>query len=119
MESKNFHVRVSDVGDHADLRFGDGRQRADLAGVVHAHFEHADAASVGQAQDGERHADVVVEIADGLADGQFDCQQVRDGVLGGGFARAARDADHAVLPTAGAPMRPGSGGRARVSGTTS
>jgi hypothetical protein len=48
---EGFHVRVSHVGDHADIRLGDGRQRADLARVIHAHFEHAHARFVRQAQD--------------------------------------------------------------------
>ena len=59
---------------------------------------HAGAAVVGQAQQGERHADVIVEIADRLADRQFGLQQVRDGVLGRRLARAARHADHRSAP---------------------
>ena len=101
---EGFHVRVSHVGNHADIRLGDGRQRANLARVIHAHFEDAHVRFVRQAQDRKRHAHVVIEVAHGLANWQFDGQQVRDGILGGGLARAAGHAHDAAGPM---PARPG------------
>ena len=41
------------------------REVADLAQMVHAHLDHRVAVLVAQAQQRERHADVVVEIAGG------------------------------------------------------
>ena len=66
---EELYVGVADVGDHADVGLGDGGEPADFSGVVHAHLDDAGAAAIGEAKQGERHADVVIEIAVGLADG--------------------------------------------------
>jgi hypothetical protein len=71
--------------------------------VIHAHFQHGGAAIGREAQDGKRHADVVVEIANGLADGQGLAKKVRDGVFGGGFAGAASDGDDGSGPAIARP----------------
>src|SRR6476661_1983171 len=52
---------------------------ADFSSMVHTHFNDGGAAGVGETKQGERNADVVVEIAVGLADRQFGLQQMRDG----------------------------------------
>ncbi len=41
----------------------DAREVIDLAGVVHAHLDHRVAMVLAQLEQGERHADVVVEVA--------------------------------------------------------
>ena len=86
---ESFHVSVADVRDYADVRAGDFGQPADFARVVHGHFEHGYAGVRWHAQDGERQADVVVEISDGLCYRHVDGQHGRDDVLGGGFSGAA------------------------------
>ena len=53
-------MRPADVGHHADLRFRNPGQFANLARVVHPHFDHGDPAIVRQTQDRQRHAEVVV-----------------------------------------------------------
>ena len=53
------------VVDEHDRRRSDRGEPGDLADVVHAELDHAGAMTGAQAQQGERHADVVVEIAFG------------------------------------------------------
>jgi len=91
-------VSIPNVGDHADIRPRDGRQPADLSRMIHAHLDHARAAAIGQPEYGKRHADMVIEIAVRLAHGQFGFQQMCDGILGGGLARAAGHPDHPSTP---------------------
>src|ERR1019366_2437250 len=101
---EELHVGVADVGDYPDVGFGDGGELADFSGMVHADLDDAYVAGVGQAKQGERHADVVVEIAIGFAnDGKGGLQQVRDGVFGGGFARAAGHGDDRATPLLARP----------------
>ena len=100
---EELHVRIANVGHHADVRFGDLRESADFSGVVHAHLDDTGAAGIRQAQQGKRHAHVVVEIAVRLAGRQLAFQQVRDGVLSGGLAGAAGHADHPATPPLACP----------------
>ena len=106
MPSEVFGVRPAYVGDDADTRFGDGCQGADLARVIHAQFEDGDAAIVRQTQDRERDAEVVVEIADGVAGAELRRDQGGDDVFGGGLAGAAGYADHGSGPSFARPARP-------------
>ncbi len=63
-------VRAADIGDDGHIRRGHGGQRRDLAGMVHPHLEHADLIAFARAQEGERQADVIVEIALRVRDGK-------------------------------------------------
>ena len=71
--------------------------------MIHAHLDDGDGAGIGKAEERERHADVVIEIAVGLARGQSGFEQARDGVLGGGLTGAAGDADYASAPLGAGP----------------
>ena len=96
--AKIFGVRPADIRHHADLRFGDPRQLANLARMIHSHFDHGGPAIVGQTQNRQRHAEVIVVVADGAAGAELHAQQARDGVFGGGLAGASGDADHRSAP---------------------
>ena len=111
---EELHVRVSDVGDHADLRPRDGRQLANLARVIHAHLQHGDAAVIGQAQNRKRNAHMVIEIADRLAHRQCGGEQMRDGILGRSLAGDAGDADDRPAPARPRPARQRLQGRQRI-----
>ncbi len=100
---EELHVGVADVGDHTDVGFGDSGKPADFSRVVHAYLDDSGAAPIGQAKQGQRHTDVVIEIAGSLAHGQFCFQQVRDCILGRGLARTARHGDHLSSPLLARP----------------
>ena len=63
--AETFEVLGSGVGDHADRGTRDAHQRGNFAGVVGTHLHYREAMLGGQAQQRERHADVVVEVAAG------------------------------------------------------
>ncbi len=64
LAAKVLDMRGGDGGDHRDMRADMAGQRRDLAGVVHPHLEHAEAAARGHPRETERHADMVVVAAD-------------------------------------------------------
>ena len=75
---------------------GDSREVGDLARVVHAELDCADAVRLAQAEQRERHADVVVEIADGRQHLRIPGGRAQDRgehFLGGGLAVRAGDRD--------------------------
>src|SRR6185312_4343578 len=95
---KVFGVGPADVGDDADLRLRDGGEVADFAFVIHAHFEDGDFDIVSQTQDGERQAEMVVQIAEVAAGREFGGDERGDGVFRSGLAGAAGDADDDAAP---------------------
>ncbi|MDT4829024.1 hypothetical protein FQZ97_624320 [compost metagenome] len=73
-----------------------GRQLRDLAGMVHAQFEHGGPVLRTQAQQRQRHADIVVEVAGGGQAARLATpigQHGRNHFLGRGFAVAAGHRD--------------------------
>ena len=73
--------------------------------MVGSHLNHGKVVLAGaQAQQRERHPDVVVQVADGGQHPELLGQHGREQLLGGGFAVRARDGQHrnsellAVLP---------------------
>ncbi len=56
-------MRDTGVVDHRHRRFSHACDVTDLAGVVHAHFDHRKAVFAPQLEQGQRHTDVVVKIA--------------------------------------------------------
>ena len=95
---EEFRMSVAYVSHNPYVRASNFRQRANLSGVVHAQLQHGDAAVLGQPQNRERHADVIVQISHRLSDRKAGGEQMRDGVLDRRLASAAR---HADLPPAG------------------
>ncbi len=67
--AKKFDVGGADVGDDGGVGAGDGCERGDLAGVVHPDLPDGRLVAVVGFEDGEREAEVVVEIARGPGDG--------------------------------------------------
>ena len=58
--AEEFQMHRRDRGDDRDMRAREPRQRLDLAGVVHAHFEHGITRARGAAGERQRHAPVIV-----------------------------------------------------------
>ena len=92
-------VRRGDVGNQRHVRAGKRCQHRDFAGMVRAHFDYRIAVFVTQAQQGERHADVVVQVADGGQRLPACLQQALQDFFGAGFAVAAGDGEKLRLAT--------------------
>ena len=88
----------SNVGHHADLRLRDFRQRANLAGVRHAHFDDRNVVLRFQLQEHERQAEMIIEVAFGLEHAEARAKNMRDGFFGRRFPCGAGDADQRLAP---------------------
>ena len=86
-------VGVADVGDDGDVRPHHLPQVADLPEVVHAGLDHRRLVLRPQAQQGQRGADIVVEVLRRLQHPELRPQHGGDHVLCGGLAHAAGDLD--------------------------
>ena len=95
-------VGVADVRDHADLGAGDVGERFDLARGVHGDLEHGPAMARLKAQELERDADPVVEIALGDERRGPSAEDAPEQVLGGRLAAGAGHRDDARV----APLTP-------------
>ncbi len=93
-------MRSADVGDDAPVGRGDARQRGDFAGVVHAHFDDRDFVLGHEAQQLQRQAEAVIQIALRLEHVELCAERGGDGFLGGGFSGRAGDGDNAPAPLA-------------------
>ena len=92
---KKFDMRRPDAADHADLRRGHFRQRREFAGMIHPHFHHAVFVILVEPDQGQRHADVIVEIALRRLRLETGAQHGRDQFLRARLAAAAGHADGA------------------------
>ncbi len=97
---KVFNVRGADVGDHAPVGRGDAGQRGNFAGVIHAHLDDRDFVLGHEAQQLQRQAEVVVQIALRFEHVEFCAERGGHGFLGGGFSGRAGDGDDAAAPLA-------------------
>ena len=61
-------VRRGDRGDERDMRADHARQRGDLAGIVHAHFEHRELRFARHPGEAQRNAGMVVVALDRAMD---------------------------------------------------
>ena len=89
--AKSGEVRRRGVGDDGDVGADEGGERGDFARVVRADFDDGVAVFVGKAQQGERHADVVVEVALGGQGLSLLLQETLQDFFAGGFAVGAGD----------------------------
>ena len=99
-------MRAHGVIDNRHLRPGQAGEVADLAKMVHAHFDHRVAMRGGEAKQRQRQADIVVEVARGGVHGGgagVGAQDGRHHFLDGGLAVGAGNAD-ALHVEAGAPV---------------
>ena len=77
----------------ADVRLRDRREPRDLAGVAHAHLDDRGAVLRPEAEERQRDADLVVEVALGLQDGAARREDRGDHLARGGLPVRAGDAD--------------------------
>ena len=82
-------------GHDADPRSRQAGEQADVADLVHGHFQHGDViGSVQAVQDGHGQTDLRVQVAFALENAAMRAQDAGHNLLGRGLAEAARDADH-------------------------
>ncbi len=113
---KVLNVRRAHVGDHAPVRRGYQRQGGDFAGVVHAHLDDRELVLRFEAQQLQRQAKAIVEIALGLEDVELCAQSGGNRFLGGGLSGRAGDGHHALAPLAANVRGQGLEGDERVFG---
>ncbi len=80
-------------GDDGDVGRGDPGQGGDLAPVVHPHLDDGVFGIADDLEEGERDADVVVQVALGGDGAEFLAQHRGDHLLGAGLPAAAGDGD--------------------------
>ena len=105
LATKALQMSQTDVGDVAMGRFGNARKQVDFSLMVGAHFDY-DKVRLGRGiQQGERHSDVVVQVAfRGVHVHRFS-QHIANQLLGCGFAVASCHPQHRASPTP--PVSPG------------
>ena len=91
--AETFQVGSSDVGDDAVVGFRDRAEQGDLPARARTHLHDAELHVAGHRQQGQRYADVVVQVAPGGIDFVLLGQHAADQLLRGGFAVAARDGE--------------------------
>ena len=92
--AKKFQMLAADVRQHAVFRLNHFHQRREFARMIRARFEHRRPVRFFQAQQRQRHADVVVETRLAPKRGQRWPQRRRDQFLGRRLAVGAADGDH-------------------------
>ena len=97
-------MRVANIGDNSDLRFGERRQHTDFARMIHPEFQHAGFGSVGHTQQRKRQSQVVIQISRRLPHFEAGGEQLGDGIFGRGLAGASGDGDNRLGPTAARPQ---------------
>ena len=95
--AKAFQMRFSDVGDEAIVWVGDLAEEIDFARVVGSHLHNGNLGLGLDAQQGERHTDMVIEVAHSVDDVVFLRKHCRDKLFGGRFAVGTSDAEHCSL----------------------
>ena len=83
---EELEVHGADVRDDSPSGLRDGAEGGDFAGVVHAHFDDSNLMFGFQAQQLQRDAEVVVEIAGGFENVEAGGEDFGDGFFGRGFA---------------------------------
>ena len=94
------NVRLAHVGDQAAGGLGDLHQRGDLARGGRAQLDHGRARPGVDAEEGERHADMVVQVAVGINGFVLAGHHGAHQFLRGGLAVGAGDADHGDIELA-------------------
>ena len=116
---EKFEMHRLDGGDDRDMRPNEPGQRRNLAGVVHAHFEHRVARAFGAARQRQRHAPVVVVGRGRGVRLAVARQRELQRLLGAGLADRAGDADELWRCCARGPRAPARSAPSSTSGTTS
>ena len=90
--AKAFKVGTAHVGDEAEVGVGNAAEVGYLAGVAGSHFDDGYLGVGGDGEEGERHAEVVVVVADGGMGAVAAGEDGVDEFFGGGLAIGAGDA---------------------------
>jgi len=98
VEESQVHGR--DVGHQAQVGLRDARQRRNLSGMRHGKLHHCHLVLRLQAQQLQRQAKVIVQVALGFHHAVAPGEKVGDGVLGGGLAGGAGHRDQRLAPGA-------------------
>ena len=85
-------VAVADIGHDHGVGAHDFRQSVHFAKVADTHLQHRHLVLVAKAENGEWHAQLIVEIALGFQHIVFLAKHAVSHLLGAGFAHAASDA---------------------------
>ena len=88
-----FEVGAAHIGDESAVGVGDAAEELDFAQMVGAHLDDGNLGIGGDGQQGQRHAEVVVEVALGGRHAVALGENGGDQFLGGGLAVGAGDAD--------------------------
>ena len=88
-------VGAADIGDESVVGLDDACERGYLAGVVGSRLDDRHRVLGAQAQEGEGHTDMVVEVALGVEDIMAPGEHGGTEFLGGRLAVGARDLQHA------------------------
>ena len=86
-----FQVGFADIGDQPTIGVDDVAQHRNLSGMVGARFHHRDVVRRREAQQGERHTDVIVQVALGVQHIVLFGQHRRRQLLGRRLAVGSRD----------------------------
>ena len=92
--TEEFEMHRRDRSDDRDMRTGEPRQRRDLAGVVHSHFQHRVMRARRAARERERHAPMIVVGGDRGVRLAILAEREPQRLLGSGLADRTGDADH-------------------------
>ncbi len=90
--AKAFEVGAAHVGDKAEVGVGDAAEVGNLSRVAGPHLYDGNLCIGGDGEEGEWHAEVVVEVAGGGVGAVAFGQDSVDKLLGGGLAVGAGDA---------------------------
>lgn len=91
--TETLQVSLADISYEALVRESDIAEFADIAWVGSAHFDNGERVFFGKAEEGERHADLVIEIALSAEHVISEREGDIDKFLGGGFAVSACDSE--------------------------
>ena len=92
--TEKFEMHRRDSGDDRHMRAREAGQRLDLAGVVHAHFQHGIMRTGRTARERQRHAPMIVVGSDRCVGFAVLRQRKPQRFLGAGLADRTGDADH-------------------------
>ena len=84
----------ADVGHHTDVGPGDPAEPVHLAKIADAHFQHRHLIVLPDAEHGQRHAQLVVKVALGLAYPELLFQHRGDHFFRTGLSHASHDTHH-------------------------
>src|ERR1700761_562450 len=89
---------AADIGDDSPVRMRNMGQRSNFSNVRHAHLDNSDVVRGLEFEQLQGHTVFVVEVTLRLEDGEAGSEYCRNRFFSCGFAGAAGDANHALVP---------------------